>query len=35
MRAYVDNVTQGRTGLGDVLVRVSDVLEGFSSRRAA
>lgn len=35
MRSYVDNVTQGRTGLGDVLVRVSDVLEGFSSRRAA
>jgi hypothetical protein len=35
MRGYVDNVTQGRTQLGDVLVRVSDVIDGWSNRKAA
>lgn len=35
MRGYVESVTQGKTQLGDWLVRASDVLEGMSVRRAA
>lgn len=35
MRGYVNNVTQGNTRLGDLLLRVSDVVDGLSSRRAA
>lgn len=35
MRGYVDNVTQGRSQIGDFLVRVSDVVDGLSARWAA
>jgi hypothetical protein len=35
LASYVDNVTTGRSRIGDVLVRISDVVDGVSAARRA
>ncbi|MBX7078643.1 MAG: hypothetical protein K1X88_05595 [Nannocystaceae bacterium] len=35
MRGWVDNVTQGRSRIGDVMVRLSDALDGLGALRKA